>query len=464
MKRNQPPPPTTHSTEKQREPYGQSAIRAPSPQPEPLYATVNKRPPRAKDRELNKPLSQQEEVVYAALDFENRSHHPRERYPERNLESETIYTTVSSQSTTQAEILYADVTHTPLHSKHTRRDPASETLYAEVAMQSTIPSLTREEIADRMQHNPLVQAYQQEVMHWCKIVYGNSDVLKEKMQEVLQKPSEGEDLSRQVAENPTSVHKLAGRNLCGLKTNARRQAEEGFMHLCQALDGYTSAVTQAQENIKHVPQAEARRYGQESEQRAERLQQSRHPERERQSLSNQELLGMVQENASIQRYQAQVEHWCKIVYGNSSVLKEKMEGILQDLSEGEELSWQVAAYPQSVHKLAGHNVCGLKTSARRHAESGLSHLCDAIDNYTDAVRQIKESITRGHQAQTRQNRQEQSVGVKQGLHKEKALSSPKQHGHQTHHQGAEASKRTHQQSPEVPPRKVGGAKAIAFAI
>ncbi|ETS06079.1 BID domain-containing T4SS effector [Bartonella henselae] len=462
MKRNQPQPPTTHSTEKQREPYGQSAARAPSP--EPLYAKVNKKPPRAKDRELNKPLTQQEEVVYAALDFENRSHHPRERYPERNLESETLYTTVASQSTTKAEILYADVIHTPLHSKHMRKEQTSETLYTTVAPRRTTSSLTREEIADRIQHNPLVQAYQQEVTHWCQIVYGNSDVLNEKMQEVLQKPSKGEDLSRQVAEHPTSVHKLAGRNLCGLKTNARRQAEEGFMHLCQALDGYASAVKQAQENITHVPRAEARRYGQESEQRAERLQQSRHPERERQSLSNQELLGMVQENASIQRYQAQVERWCQIVYGNSSVLKEKMEDILQNPSEGEELSWQVAAYPQSVHKFAGVNVCGLKTSARRHAESGLSHLCDAVDNYANAVQQVKESITRSHQAQTRQNRQEQSVGVKQGLHKEKALSRPfQQPERQACHEGAKTSRQIYQQRPEIPPRKVGAAKAMAFA-
>ncbi|KEC54049.1 BID domain-containing T4SS effector [Bartonella koehlerae] len=461
MKKNQPPPPTSRSMKKEREPYEQARM----PAPEPLYATVNKRPPRAKDRKLNKPPTQQEEVVYAALNFENKPHHPRDRHSKRNPESETIYTTVTSQRSTQEEVLYEDVPHKLSHSKHTRQKLTSETLYAEIATQSTKPSLTKEEIINRTQQNPLVKAYQQEVTHWCKIVYGNSDVLKKKMQEVLRKPSEGEELSRQVAEHPTSFHKLAGHNMCGFKTSARRHAEEGFRHLCQALDGYASAVKQAQENITHVPQAEARRYRQEREQRAERLQQLHyHPERERQSPSNQEILGMVQENSSVQRYEAQVEHWCEIVYGNSGILMEKMEGILQKPSEGAELSWQVAAYPQSVHKLAGFNACGLKNGTRRHAEAGLSHLCDAIDNYANAVQQVKESIMRGHQAQTKQSCQEQSSKLAQSLQREKALSRPSQRlERQAHHEGAEASRQTHQQSPEVPPRKMCAAKAMAFA-
>lgn len=330
MKRNQPLPPTSRSMKKEREPYEQARMHS----PEPLYATVNKRPPRAKDRKLNKPPIQQEEVVYATLDFENKPHHPKDKHSKRNPESETIYATVTSQRSTQEEVLYADITHKPSHNKHTRQKLTSETLYAEIATQSTKPSLTKEEIINRTQQNPLVKAYQQEVAHWCKTVYGNSDVLKKKMQEVLRKPSEGEELSRQVAEHPTSFHKLVGCNLYGLKTGARRHAEEGFRHLCQALDGYVSAVKQAQENITHVPQAETRRYGQESEQRADRLQQLHHPERERRSLSNQEILSMVQENSSVQRYEAQVEYWCQIVYGNSGALKEKMEGIIQKTISG----------------------------------------------------------------------------------------------------------------------------------
>ncbi|WP_019221922.1 BID domain-containing T4SS effector [Bartonella senegalensis] len=479
MKRNQPPPPTPRSTENERE-----HAQARTPSPEALYAMVNKkppqpakkpeqgvpqaplrnprspqRPPRARDKELNKQPSQGAEVVYASLDFGNRPY----KHPRKNQASETIYATVASQGATQPEVLYADVTHKPSQGKHRAREQASETIYAAVAPQSTKPSLTREEIVSMMQASPLVQAYQQEVTHWCGIVYGNSGVLNEKMQEVLQKPGLGEQLSRQVAEHPHSVHRLAGRNMCGFKTGARRQAEEGFQYLCQALDGYADAVTQARENITHVPHAEARRYEQPSEQRTESLQHSHQPERERQPLSNQELLGMVQEHSSVQRYQAQVDYWCGIVFGNSGVLKEKMQDILQKPSQGAELSSQLAAHPQSIHKLAGISACGLKNGTRKHAEAGLEHLCTAVENYADTVQQVKASIARDHQAQTRRNRQEQAVGVKQGLQKDKALSHAKQHGHQAHHHSAETSRQAHQQRPEVPPRKVGGAKAMAFA-
>ncbi|KEC69210.1 hypothetical protein O7Q_00063 [Bartonella quintana JK 39] len=499
MKKNQPSSPSIpRSVEEARRRYEQAPPGSASP-PEPLYATVNKktshtakkpeqgapqaplfaasspqRPPRLRDRELHKTTIKEEEIVYASLVHPPHRDH---KHPRKNPDNETLYATVAPQSQAMSPtrekkegIVYASLVHPPhTDHKHPRKNPDNETLYATVASQnlarqSQAMSLTREEMATRIQQSPSVQAYQQEVSHWCQIVFGNSRVLQERVQEILQKPNLAEEVSWQVAENPQAFHKLAGISLCGITNSARRHAEAGLSHLCTAIENYGDAVKQAHENIMHVPHAEARRHEEDRTRSAQSLQQPHHPERGSASLSSEEMLGMVQSHTSIQRYHAQIDYWCKIVFGNSRVLQERVQEILQKPNLAEEVSWQVAENPQAFHKLAGISLCGITNSARRHAEAGLSHLCTAIENYGDAVKQVKESIVQTHQ--TRQNRQEQASGLSQSVQKQQTLSKPPKLPERptvTARNEETSRQQAHQQAPDVRPRRIRETKAIAFA-
>ncbi|MBB5073987.1 hypothetical protein HNQ69_001120 [Bartonella callosciuri] len=144
-----------------------------------------------------------------------------------------------------------------------QRGPRSEDIvYAQVRpQQARQHSLSNEEILEKTAGSPLVKAYREEIQYWCKKVYGNKNILQEKMDSVLKNPAMGEQLSWDVAANPRSVHKLAGYNICGLKTSARRQAEESLQHLCSAIDNYTNAVQGARETLMHTPRAEQKRRG-----------------------------------------------------------------------------------------------------------------------------------------------------------------------------------------------------------
>ncbi|KEC64966.1 hypothetical protein O7S_01253, partial [Bartonella quintana JK 67] len=108
--------------------------------------------------------------------------------------------------------------------------------------------------------------------------------------------------------------------------------------------------------------------------------------------------------------------------------------------------------------------CGITNSARRHAEAGLSHLCNAIENYGDAVKQVKESIVQTHQ--TRQNRQEQASGLSQSVQKQQTLSKPPKLPERptvTARNEETSRQQAHQQAPDVRPRRIRETKAIAFA-
>ncbi|WP_375669501.1 BID domain-containing T4SS effector, partial [Bartonella sp. MR168JLCBS] len=201
------------------------------------------------------------------------------------------------------------------------------------------------------------------------------------------------------------------------------------------------------------------------EQRAENLRKPLHPEKEMASLSNKEIANRIQRDPSVQYAQAEVCYWCKIAYGDPSILQERIEEIQKSPGMGEELSWQVANHPTFFHKLAGRQTLGIKNQTRKKAEEGLSTLCSAIENYADIVKQVRDNIVQTHQAQ--QNCQEQSAELAQDLQKQQALSKrhklPEYSTVTARHEGVEASRQAQQQSPDVRPRKVGAAKAMAFA-
>ncbi|WP_375689392.1 BID domain-containing T4SS effector [Bartonella sp. AP57NXGY] len=237
----------------------------PSANPEALYATVNK-PNRGNQRGP----TPEEDVLYASVSSVSPS---RGRHPDRGRENpETDYTEVAPPKR-EAEVTYASVSSiSPSRGKHQRTENP-ETDYTEVSPQqkgrSSSPSLTADQISVMLLKNPHVQAHAEEVIHWSKIVYGDDTIFQQHLQGILTDPTKGKDLSNQLAENPESIHKLAGRSTLGLKNQTRKAAEDGFRSLVDAVDGYTKAVQDAATRLSQTPLAEQRRH-QENSQQVER--------------------------------------------------------------------------------------------------------------------------------------------------------------------------------------------------
>ncbi|WP_375639556.1 MULTISPECIES: BID domain-containing T4SS effector [unclassified Bartonella] len=235
----------------------------PSANPEALYAKINK-PTRGNQRGP----TPEEEVLYATVS----SVSPSRGKHQKTEDPETDYTTVASAKH-ETDVLYASVSSVTASSrgKHQRtEDP--ETDYTTVApYQRGKPSssLTADQISVMLLKNPHVQAHAEEVIHWSKIVYGDDTIFQQHLQGILTDPTKGKDLSNQLAENPESMHKLAGRSTLGIKSQARKEAEDGFKSLVDAVDGYTKAVQDAATRLSQTPLAEQRRH-QENSQQVER--------------------------------------------------------------------------------------------------------------------------------------------------------------------------------------------------
>ncbi|WP_208441703.1 BID domain-containing T4SS effector [Bartonella raoultii] len=124
-------------------------------------------------------------------------------------------------------------------------------------------------------------------------------------------------------------------------------------------------------------------------------------------LTHEELFAKVTEDSFVQAQKREVQRLSKTVYGNEKILNAKMELITADPSLGQGFAEQISQDPKSISKLAGVKMYGLKSSDRRHAESHISQLSEALQNYATATQQTREEVLENHTRQ--QTRLSQSV-------------------------------------------------------
>ncbi|WP_273782730.1 BID domain-containing T4SS effector [Bartonella sp. ML69XJBT] len=124
-------------------------------------------------------------------------------------------------------------------------------------------------------------------------------------------------------------------------------------------------------------------------------------------LSNEEVFTRVAHDPFVEAHQKEVQRLSKLVYGNEKVLNAKMELITADPSFGQGFADQISQDPQSISKLAGVKILGMKSPERRQAQQHIPQLSEALKNYATAAQQTKEEVLEHHARQ--QNRLSQSV-------------------------------------------------------
>ncbi|WP_208434409.1 BID domain-containing T4SS effector [Bartonella taylorii] len=239
---------------------------------EDLYAKVNK--PR---REQHSP--QQEETIYAPQrPLEN----PYDRLGERPSNGRRAEKLVNPYAITDLEQdgwLDSQSLENPLYDGvggdvHGERHPHKpEHIYAELDFsangeqsfeklenpiyegvgtgRTTPPRTPKDEITSKLLQNTAFQYGVRETQEWCKVVYGNEHALNHQLAQILENPQEGEKVLWSLAENPESVGKLAGRQMLGIKSLDRKQAEDGFSPLYAALESHVETAKKLHKDFTH---------------------------------------------------------------------------------------------------------------------------------------------------------------------------------------------------------------------
>ncbi|WP_273755181.1 BID domain-containing T4SS effector [Bartonella sp. MM73XJBT.G] len=203
--------------------------REPSPEnPTNPYAVVNLATGETEFQEQRNPLydspsgstqdlrapQKQEEHLYAEIDPRTQSG----RAPHKPIE--TVYATLGMGAEGGQE-------------SQQRENP----IYEGVGRAATPPPQTpKDMVTSKLLQHEGFQYGVREVQVWCKTVYNNEHALNEQLAKVLEDPQGADKVLWNLAAHPESAGKIAGRQVLGIKSPDRKEAEEGFSHLCSALE------------------------------------------------------------------------------------------------------------------------------------------------------------------------------------------------------------------------------------
>ncbi len=122
-----------------------------------------------------------------------------------------------------------------------------------------------------MAQNERFQYGVRETQEWCAVVYGNPHAMNQQLATILSNPQKGEQILQDLLENPEGPGKLAGQKLLGVKSPARKEAEDGFAHLCSALERHVQTAQKLHTNLTREQER-----GREHEGRAEGQERGHH--------------------------------------------------------------------------------------------------------------------------------------------------------------------------------------------
>ncbi|WP_273789441.1 BID domain-containing T4SS effector [Bartonella sp. ML70XJBT] len=142
----------------------------------------------------------------------------------------------------------------------------------------------------------------------------------------------------------------------------------------------------------------------------------------------------------------ETQEWCTVVFGNPHALNEQLSKILENPQGADKVLWDFAAHPESVGKLAGRQVLGVKSPDRKAAEDGFSPLCSALERHIHKTQKLHKQFTRE-------------------LERSEKQESPERDEHRRHHHRRHHARGQSPDSPEhSPQRQRHGEKGMAYAM
>ncbi|MDD9334397.1 MAG: BID domain-containing T4SS effector [Bartonella sp.] len=126
-------------------------------------------------------------------------------------------------------------------------------------------------------------------------------------------------------------------------------------------------------------------------------------------LTLEKVFQQIQDHTELQSKRKDIQNLSDIVYGNSKALNPSIDIINKGQEVSKKIPEQILNDPESIAKLAGCKICGIRAPKRRIAEKNLTPLSQNIKNYICAVQITKNIIIRNHDVEQKRLLQEVKV-------------------------------------------------------
>ncbi|WP_208436173.1 BID domain-containing T4SS effector [Bartonella phoceensis] len=143
--------------------------------------------------------------------------------------------------------------------KFTFKIPTDKNFEKNLIPGEKLAPLTKRELFEMISENGSILVGQRQIQRFAKRVYRNPERLNEKILQVIKDPDLCESFADQIEQIPRSVARLAGIKICGLRSPARKKAEENISLLSFAIRNYKGIIEQAQQAPLQEHQEEQKR-------------------------------------------------------------------------------------------------------------------------------------------------------------------------------------------------------------
>lgn len=258
-------------------------------------------------------------------------------------------------------------------------------------------------LIDKLQKNPLILSSMRTIQTLSGIVYGEQNILDEKVQKVLEDPSEGHKILQEILSAPESVHKFSGVKLCGFKSRKRKNALESFGHLCDAIGNLIKTVEHARRRATfEIPPGYYEQPMQNSEAVEDLLESFNRSLKSDCSSVSKIMSHVLKNNLLTREYADNIRYLCVRVYGYPNVLEKEISAMCELPGAGESVIDILINNPQSIHSFAGIEICGIKNKARINAELGVWDLHNSVLLFDSIVKSARDLLTSEYLEQQKQ--------------------------------------------------------------
>ncbi|OPB31779.1 BID domain-containing T4SS effector [Bartonella sp. AR 15-3] len=116
-------------------------------------------------------------------------------------------------------------------------------------------------------------------------------------------------------------------------------------------------------------------------------------------LTSKQILKKIQNNTDIQNKKKEIKHLSKLVYASAKTLNQQIKVINNNQRLSKQLSSQIISSPNSVANLAGFEILGMKSPARKKAEDHAIKLANSIDTYASIIKNVKATIIQQYKSE-----------------------------------------------------------------
>ncbi|WP_208438187.1 BID domain-containing T4SS effector [Bartonella taylorii] len=242
-----------------------------------------------------------------------------------------------------------------------------------------------------------ISIHANEIRDWSEVVFGKKEAMDRRIEKIIEDPSAGHKVLKEISLHPQSIHSLAGFSICGVENKARKNAMRSLASLHGAVRNlmlysrvlHGEVVTEMGSMFgKPVRGAEC----------AETPLTLYESAKETSALDR-GIMGVLKKDATFQAQEKLLQYWCMKTFGRPDALNKEIFDVIRDPHKLPELLYNLDKNPEIYGSPAASSTCVPKRRGLKLDGGDTELVKQSVALYCAAVQHAKERFWAEHTQQ-----------------------------------------------------------------